>query len=204
VELGTVKRIGILVVADLHVAGPNAKTIRSHGNSDALTALHALVQETQPKMVIVAGDLTDIGAKDQWELVQKSLQGCYELIVVPGNHDYHFRHLAEPGMAQVFQIPASFAPNMIYQQIQKIVPGHNEFPILYQSKLMDVDVLALDSNLRPSRWPLTNGIGMLGPDQVNAAKRLLSNRNAARALIIVLHHHVIPPPFTWGAPFCCV
>ena len=45
---------------------------------------------------------------------------------------------------------------------------------------------------------------MVGLEQRDLAKRLLSERDASRALLVVLHHHVIPPAFAvkeFKAPF---
>jgi predicted phosphodiesterase len=200
VEMGDLHRVDILLVSDLHVSDAGA-TMQSKGNADSLGTFHEMIGRTHPHMVIVTGDLTDVGAKTQWERVQESLPGAYELVVVPGNHDYHFRHLAEQSMLGTFGVAASFASDKIYAQIKNISSAYSTFPLLYKSEQLDADVLALDSNLRPSNWPLTNGIGTVGSLQIHAAKSLLSGRNQSRALIIALHHHVIPPPFTLKAPF---
>jgi predicted MPP superfamily phosphohydrolase len=201
VEMDNLGRVDILLVSDLHVSDQGEVTMQSNGNADPLGAFHKMIGRRHPQMVIVTGDLTDVGTKTQWELVQNSLPGAYELVVLPGNHDYHFRHLAKQNVLGTFGAPASFASKEVYEQIRNISSANATFPDLYKSKQLDVDVLALDSNLRPSSWPLTNGIGTVGSTQINLAKNLLLGRDKSRTLIIALHHHVIPPTFDWQTPF---
>jgi len=67
-----------------------------------------------------------------------------------------------------------------------------------------VDVLPLDSNTRPSGWPVTNAIGLVGRAQLRDARRLLAGRDPTRVLLITLHHHLIPPVSVAAALLVCV
>ena len=73
----------IVVASDLHTRDPGTNALQP-GSADASSAFRDLIERTQPKMVIVTGDLTDSGTKPQWERVQALLPGAYELVIVPG------------------------------------------------------------------------------------------------------------------------
>jgi Icc protein len=72
----------IAQLSDLHVGDAR------HDHSLLCTAI-AEVNEAEPDLVVIAGDLTHAGYPDQYELAWESLGAiaCPEIVVVPGNHD---------------------------------------------------------------------------------------------------------------------
>ncbi len=69
-------------LSDLHVGGAR------HDASLLRTAI-AEVNEAEPDLVVIAGDITDEGYPDQYELARERLGAiaCPRVVVVPGNHD---------------------------------------------------------------------------------------------------------------------
>lgn len=204
VNVGEVQRVDVLVASDLHVTEVGGKTIEPSDESepeDSLGLFREMVKRFDPPIVVVTGDLTDTGSKAQWKRVSEQLPGSYELVLLPGNHDYHFRHIAMGTILGGLGFGGSFKSKEIYSHIRQIAAGHDTFPVLHNSERLPLDILALDSNIRQSGWPMTNAVGMVGREQLAKASNLLYHRDRSRVLIIALHHHVIPPSFTLQAPF---
>jgi predicted phosphodiesterase len=209
VALDTAKRVDLLLASDLHVTDPGGETLEprpktplSHNPLDLVREISA---RTRPAAMLVTGDLTDTGTDLQWRRVRIGLSGPYELVLLPGNHDYHFRHVAARfnvrGLISALMENGSFTPDEIEKRIKRIVSSQGRFPMLFRSERIPLDVLTLDSNLRPSGWPVTNAVGQVGKPQLATARELLQDRDRSRVLIVALHHHIIPPPFTLNAPF---
>jgi 3',5'-cyclic AMP phosphodiesterase CpdA len=72
----------IAQVSDVHVGG-------SRYREELLRTAIAEVNEAEPDLVVVAGDLTDDGYPDQYPLAKQELSAlaCPEVVRVPGNHD---------------------------------------------------------------------------------------------------------------------
>jgi Icc protein len=72
----------IAQLSDVHVGG-------SRYREELLRAAIAEVNEAEPDLVVVAGDLTDDGYPDQYPLAQQELAAlaCAQIVRVPGNHD---------------------------------------------------------------------------------------------------------------------
>jgi 3',5'-cyclic AMP phosphodiesterase CpdA len=72
----------IAQLSDVHVGGGRYR-------EELLHAAIAEVNESEPDLVVVAGDLTDDGYPDQYPLAKKELEAiaCPEVVLVPGNHD---------------------------------------------------------------------------------------------------------------------
>jgi 3',5'-cyclic-AMP phosphodiesterase len=72
----------IAQLSDLHVGGSR------HDDALLRTAI-AEVNEAEPDLVVIAGDITDEGYPDQYELAAERLGAisCPRVVVVPGNHD---------------------------------------------------------------------------------------------------------------------
>jgi Icc protein len=85
----------IAQLSDLHVGGAR------HDASLLRTAI-AEVNEAEPDLVVIAGDITDEGYPDQYELAQERLGAiaCPRVVVVPGNHDA--RHVGYLGFERTF------------------------------------------------------------------------------------------------------
>jgi 3',5'-cyclic-AMP phosphodiesterase len=72
----------IAQLSDVHVGG-------SRYRQGLLHAAIAEINEAEPDLVIVAGDVTDDGYPDQYPLAKQELEAlaCAEVVLVPGNHD---------------------------------------------------------------------------------------------------------------------
>ena len=72
----------IAQLSDLHIGGAR------HDDSLLRTAI-AEVNGAEPDLVVIAGDITDEGYPDQYELARERLSAlaCPRVVVVPGNHD---------------------------------------------------------------------------------------------------------------------
>jgi 3',5'-cyclic-AMP phosphodiesterase len=72
----------IAQLSDVHVGG-------SRYRNELLHTAIGEINDAQPDLVVVAGDLTDDGYPDQYPLAKQELEAiaCPELVLVPGNHD---------------------------------------------------------------------------------------------------------------------
>jgi 3',5'-cyclic-AMP phosphodiesterase len=72
----------IAQLSDVHVGGGRYR-------EELLRTAIAEVNESEPDLVVVAGDLTDDGYPDQYPLAKQELEAiaCPEVVLVPGNHD---------------------------------------------------------------------------------------------------------------------
>jgi 3',5'-cyclic-AMP phosphodiesterase len=72
----------IAQLSDVHVGGGRYR-------EEFLRRAIAEVNEAEPALVVVAGDLTDDGYPDQYPLAKQELAAldCAQVVRVPGNHD---------------------------------------------------------------------------------------------------------------------
>src|ERR1044072_9074030 len=72
----------IAQLSDVHVGG-------SRYREELLHSAIAEVNEAEPDLVVVAGDLTGDGYPDQYPLAKQELSAitCGQIVRVPGNHD---------------------------------------------------------------------------------------------------------------------
>ena len=168
------------------------------------TLLDALTKDLEasnvrPDRIVISGDFVSTGSREEYGLARgflELLQKTYGLkpehfLIVPGNHDVTWTagpDAVSRGEYEVF-LSAFFH-----------VPVGDTEP----ARMIDDDlaIVGLDTTslLRQS----ASGIGLIGPDQLRAAERLLaSSKNALR--ILVVHHHLLPvawiePAYPTGAP----
>ena len=207
-EWGGHLQLDLLLASDLHVTEPGVETLeprpRQIAGGDALDWVGACARAHRPAALLITGDLTDTGTVAQWREVATRLPGEFELFVVPGNHDCHFRHVLSGGgsrsLLEPFKTKGSYNQQELKERIQSVAPRCGEYPSLISSTTLMLDVLALDSNVRRNGWPVTNAVGLVGAEQLSRARQLLAWRDQSRALVVALHHHIIPPPFTLDAP----
>jgi Icc protein len=84
-------------ISDLHCGSP-------HFQPDLLERAIEEINELQPNVTVVSGDLTTDGFKPEYELAREYIDriDCGELIIVPGNHDsrnvgyVHFEEMFGP------------------------------------------------------------------------------------------------------------
>jgi 3',5'-cyclic-AMP phosphodiesterase len=72
----------IAQISDVHVGG-------ARYSQELLHAAVAEINQVEPDIVVVAGDVTDDGYPDQYPLAKQELEAlmCPEVVLVPGNHD---------------------------------------------------------------------------------------------------------------------
>lgn len=72
----------IAQLSDVHVGGGRYR-------EELLRTAIAEINEAEPDLVVVAGDVTDDGYPDQYPLAKQELEAiaCREVVLVPGNHD---------------------------------------------------------------------------------------------------------------------
>jgi Icc protein len=72
----------IAQLSDVHVCGARYR-------EDLLRAAIAEINEAEPDLVVVAGDLTEQGYPDQYPIAKEELNAltCEHRVLVPGNHD---------------------------------------------------------------------------------------------------------------------
>lgn len=198
----------ILVVSDLHIAGPKQLTLeQSKDPQMALEFVRRAVHRTNPKLLLCCGDITDTGDKRAWERLRSFLQELpCKFVAVPGNHDYHFRLMTREHRgawlsfkelfgAEALLSPSSHAGDTVLRNLNDVsARSISQLPFLLSSDQIEVDILLLDSNMRASSSPITNAIGRLGEPQLREARRLLSLRDhPQRLLLVMVHHHIAPP-----------
>ena len=204
------KKLDLLLISDLHIA-PNGTMHLNLRPDDMLSWLKGLVAATKPKAVLLCGDITDRGDRESWNMAAEFARSLgVPTLVIPGNHDVHFKRLAEKNDSDTWvryflefvgeyfdrmgEGVASFAAEEVLTNIRSVSSVEvSGFPQLVQRPSMGVDILLLDSNRRQSSSAITNAIGHVGQDQLAAARRLISRRNTNDTpLLIALHHHVLP------------
>ena len=123
------------------------------------------VNEAEPDVVIITGDLTDWGLKFEFEGVQKLLEEINApYLTVAGNHD------------------ARHTGYVLYEKMFCKKTGKR-----YYSKKMDDYILYGLDSAEPDL-----DTGHLGRDQLDWLERRLKKND--KLPIIFLHHHVIPVP----------
>jgi 3',5'-cyclic AMP phosphodiesterase CpdA len=72
----------IAQLSDVHVGGGRYR-------EELLRTAIAEINDAEPDVVVVAGDLTDDGYPDQYPIAKQELAAivCPEVVLVPGNHD---------------------------------------------------------------------------------------------------------------------
>jgi Icc protein len=72
----------IAQLSDVHVCGARYR-------EELLRAAIAEINEAEPDLVVIAGDLTEDGYPDQYPIAKEELSAltCEQLVFVPGNHD---------------------------------------------------------------------------------------------------------------------
>jgi 3',5'-cyclic AMP phosphodiesterase CpdA len=133
-----------------------------------LRAAIAEINELAPDLVVVAGDLTDDGYRDQYEPAQAELASvrCPRVVFVPGNHD---------------------ARNVGYRRFEKWF-GPRDSQHRFEAGGIDVSLVGVDS----SKPDLDDG--EVGREQYGWVEEALSAPADLR--IFVCHHHLVAIPDT--------
>ena len=151
----------IAQLSDIHVGAA-----RYH--EDLLRTAIAEVNEAEPDLIVIAGDLTDEGYPDEYPLAKRELEAlhCPRIVLVPGNHD---------------------ARNVGYQQFEDIFGGRDS-RLRFDAGGLEVALVAVDS----SKPDLDEG--EIGREHYGWIQDGFSGPADLR--IFVCHHHLMPIPGT--------
>ena len=157
----------ILHVSDLHFGPPYLP--------DVGEAILEAVPSIDPDMVVASGDFTQRAKPEQFEAARGFLDRLPEVpvVVVPGNHDVPLYRVAE----RVFA-PYKWYKRYISEELDQVITTD------------DAVVVSLNST-SPLRH-ITNG--RIGSDQLEFARRALSEADPEKVRIVVAHHHFAPAP----------
>jgi len=158
---GTLGIVLIAQMSDLHVGGQ-----RHH--PELLAAAIEEINEAEPHLVVVAGDLTEDGYPDQLEVAQAALErlACERAVLIPGNHDA--RHVGYLWFEEAF--------------------GTRHTCLRERFGDMDVALVAIDT----SKPDLDEG--EVGREHYGWIGDNLSSDADLR--VFVCHHHLVPIPAT--------
>jgi len=154
----------LLHISDLHVG--SAETGHVQGS------LEPLIERVGPELIVVTGDLTHRGRRDQHERAAAFLRGLDRpLLVIPGNHDIPYT------------FPARFTRPFaeFERQWESAEPVHGADGLY---------VVGLNS-VRPWR----HQSGGIRTHQLGAAEERLREAKPTAFRIVVLHHHLIGAPW---------
>ena len=151
----------IAQLSDVHVGG-------SRYREELLRTAIEEVNESQPDLVVVAGDLTDDGYPDQYPLAARELAAltCPLIVRVPGNHD---------------------ARNVGYLRYEDVF-GARDSRLRLHCGGLDVTLVAVDS----SKPDLDEG--EIGREHYGWITEGFGGKADLR--IFVCHHHLVPVPGT--------
>ncbi|MDX6438203.1 MAG: hypothetical protein QOF45_786 [Gaiellaceae bacterium] len=154
----------ILHVSDLHTG--------TREDPEVARALHALIEQTRPELVIASGDLTHRGRPDQHERASRLLTSFgLPVLAVPGNHD----------------IPYTF-PARFTRPFAEFERHWGTAEPLYASAA--VHVVGLNS-VRPWR----HQSGGLRHAQLERAREQLATAEPGALRVAVLHHQMLGSPW---------
>jgi 3',5'-cyclic AMP phosphodiesterase CpdA len=136
--------------------------------------------EHEANVVIITGDAVDDGSLGQYREVRNQIdileQAEFEVLVVPGNHDY-----GSNGIVEEDECVARF----------KEFICSKSYP--YVKQIGDCSFVLLDSMLEEMKeYDLWGAQGKLGKAQLSELDRILDeqrNNNPDQKIVIALHHH---------------
>ncbi|WP_020587544.1 metallophosphoesterase family protein [Desulfobacter curvatus] len=154
-------------------------------------------------VIVITGDLIDnANVQAQWNLSASFIQQLsesgptgdkYEVLVIPGNHDYGTGSNADPKFVPVFKQQYFNNPNFEYPRVKIVGNGTTHEKVAF---------IGLDSNedeLNPSDHRLADG--EIGERQLGELENAL-RRNDVKACayrVVYLHHHPFESPiFKFG------
>lgn len=189
----------LLLVSDLHLTSEDAPPIHSkRKTSESQLFVANVIESTQPDLIVVAGDVTDVGEPKAWEAASKLFSEHRDKVFcVLGNHDIHFYRSFAPG----FLAPMSVDDRPLRKHLQSIEGRPFEgFPRVERFPDLSLVLVGLDSNRRPPGTPITNAIGEVGQQQLTVAReRVQQALRPGDLVIVVVHHQIVSPKISWDA-----
>lgn len=139
--------------------------------------------DAAPDLVIVSGDLSNLGLRSEWRAARAVLQPLDDagirVSVIPGNHDVYVRAALDGGFEEIYA-----------DWLVADARGTDVYP--YVVRHDDVAVLHLNSGI-PT--PPLLAFGKVGHRQLDVARTLgRAERQAGRTVVVALHHHPTRAP----------
>ena len=147
-----------------------------------LRAAIAKAVETKPDVVLVSGDLSNLGLRSELEQARRELQPVVDaklrLAIIPGNHDAYLKSSLAGQFEEVLRDG---------QQAD----DREAAPYPFLMRLPTADLLCLTSAVATA--PLM-AYGRVGASQFARAEAIMSRRDRSRPLALTVHHPVTPTP----------
>jgi len=147
-----------------------------------LRAAIAKAVETKPDVVLVSGDLSNLGLRSELEQARRELQPVVEaklrLAIIPGNHDAYLKSSLAGQFEEVLRDG---------QQAD----DREASPYPFLMRLPTADLLCLTSAIATA--PLM-AYGRVGASQFASAEAIMTRRDSSRPLALTVHHPVTPTP----------
>jgi len=193
-DIGTVTRRPRTYVhlSDLHFghdhAYPQERSI--DGRPTLLDAISKDLESAgvKPDRVLISGDLVSTGARDEYSVFRGFLDVLTRtndlkpehVLIVPGNHDVYWGK----------------APDSVSRgEYEAFVSTYFRVPVgdAEPARMLDDDIAIIGLDTTKLQRQSTSGIGLIGPDQLREAEKLLdTDLRSASTRILVLHHHLLP------------
>ncbi len=166
-------------ISDLHFS---AKSL------EQVTALERSICEMAPDMVVISGDLTRSGKKEEFQQARAFVDLLrVPTMVLPGNHD-----IPMPGLWARLKAPS-----------QRFESYFSDMPAFLETS----DLLVVGLNTAVGWQPGFDwSLGYLVPSRVEAAAAMLAAQDGKKLRIVVCHHPLHPHPLdpgrsrTFGGP----
>jgi 3',5'-cyclic AMP phosphodiesterase CpdA len=154
----------ILHVSDLHVGARDDPILEP--------ALHSLVERVSPDLVVVSGDLTHRGRREQHERAARLLRSLdVPLLAVPGNHDIPYA------------VPA------------RVTEPWSEFEREWQTTEPSYETPALQAVGLNSVRPWRHQSGGLSAGQLASAADRIRRAPPGALRLVALHHQLVNAPW---------
>jgi Calcineurin-like phosphoesterase len=186
---------------------PFSRPVDTLGKFRALLA-HVSANPIAP-VVVVSGDITDLGLAAEWEAATRSMQefeaSCERaprLLLLAGNHDVSINVSKSPDYwlrkrrereAGFLQLAKRFHPQKEQRRITACNSMYELFPSCESIRTPGpaaslLRIISLDSNGYRSRFMTSNAIGAFGKRQLRRLQALLFQETGP--VIVLTHHHV--------------
>lgn len=187
--------IRFIQLSDLHIHGSNKKedNVNAIKVIDYVIERYANYEKGGKPVVLITGDITDDGKKNQYKNAVKILEplvkGGFEVLACPGNHDYGpAGNIYTEKSQRLFQ-------NFILGDLLNIEKaGDTDVTMeeLYPMEKHSADVLfiGLDSVVGNEEELLHFASGEVGkPQRKKLTKILLDPANTSKKIVVYFHHH---------------
>jgi 3',5'-cyclic AMP phosphodiesterase CpdA len=206
----TAARPWILHITDLHFGKNHAFPSAKNGTDPSLAqAIQlAIPHDRRPGIVLVSGDLTWSGARDEFELATECLNELRSVlginpqnfVIVPGNHDLGWVNATESTGKAVYELANSTA-RAEYERFFSnwySVSADNDLSIgrrFFVTGGPTLDVLGLNSSSMQQTENVFAGLGRIPDAAYKRSADALSwseGLRPAQVRVVLVHHHVLP------------